>query len=619
MKFYFKSIFIFFLICRLLLLAAPPYRAQQPDLVEGLEILGSDKASLELIKKQEFVAKLPASRQAYAAYYDHSLPPFVTADCMLSAFQKIYEEGVAALVDANSAKLLILIDKLADNSQAGLATLPPPQTRMALEKNAAIFQVGAALLADNKPPEQQSDAVKSEIALINKANGSQASPVLGISLDYRRFQIPPELATSQTHSRLFRAMVWLDHWELNFGNEMEARQALLLMSEFVADERLSTFWAEIDAPADHLYGGSNLLTVARLLPVVKYILGRAPVSIAELTDLQVATFRRLVARINQNHSPFKLLGIRSGIEARIWRQLAVEEKVNSSDAIPATPAGFAIAALFGCARASKLINNRGAGRTGAALSKARELLFNWQINNGNTIYSRMADCYKALLSPPSDGRLPAFTASSAWQDRLLTTALSSWAGFHRTSLHPPKGGQLGGSAIKYREKFHGYVEPNREFFAALLSAANDLRDALAAGHLRVVQLDEFIKFNEMLERMVEKELAAIDFSEKEIDLLENFGERLARLNFIEGNFFDLAQEPDRLITIARPPAEAFTVDNSRFLTLYIVVTYRGSRYLCRGAVSTYYEYPVAGGAAECDCASGPPPLLPYQQSYILVQ
>lgn len=575
--------FIILFIC-LQLVCFPTYGqtpVNTPEII-GINVLQSDNQALNYINEKGFVAKAPVSKQIYYPYLSRTLPTYVTADSLLQTFQVIYQEAVVELEQANTDKILFLAKLLLDKTIAGLAANPSPEVKVALEHNLQALQLITTLLDSQDHTQNLLPVVNTELGLIECADSIELSPILGIKLDYSNFRVPKELTGKR--ARLFQTLTWLDYWQLHLDDDLSSRQALLLTLEFAVDERLLLLWKEIDEPFTYLFGESSGLSIEQITPTVKYIVGHNPLVISEIQDVHLKTFQRLVARVNTNNIAFKLFGKRTSLKEKL---LELPEMAKHHTRL-------SFIDLFSIP--VKVENAKNLGQ-----------ILDWQEQEPNTYFSQLLDCFKALLRPNLDGRLPKFSSNPAWQDRLSTTISASWAAQYLQVSAPLKSNMVRSGARAYQESFHGYVEPNKSFFASLLKLSRSLRDVLLKNRIFITELDEFISTNKILETMVEKQLANIDFSEKEIDLLENYGELLAKLSFIAGDYQHIDFDQSFIATINSK--KSYQVLAGLALTLYVVVPFHNKQYLCQGAISTYYELDNKGSGLQNF-------IMPYQYSYI---
>ncbi len=567
-----KDIKLLFILLICLQLIKIPVYGQEPNITQeqriiGLEILQSDNQLVEKIREKGFVIKPIENKQIYTPYLNPPIPIYVTADSMLQTFHTIYLESLSKIEEINSDKLLVLLKLLSERTLGGLAVGSPEKTHIALEKNFLALQLLIALLETQEPQSDLLPLVSAELALIKSADKIEQSPVLGVKVNYRQLIAPKGI--SEKRARLFRTLAWMDCWQLNLSNELEANQAFFLAQEFAVDERLLLFWKEIDLPFSYLFGTVNGLSIETIIPTIKHILGANPITIAEISDYHLKTFQRLTTRLNpdnQTNQTFKLFGKRATLKERLAEVFGEDLQITQIE----------FAKVFNLESAK--------GRN----LKLREALIAWQEKNPNSYPSHLVDCFRALLARKLDGRLPKFVSSDEWQNNLSTTVSVSWFVHQTLITAPEKSKTISGGSNRYHESFHGYVEPNTEFFFALGKMSDSLKAILIKMRIFTQELDEFINITKILDQIVRKQLGAIELSEGEIDLLENFGETIAKLNFVAGNYQAIDFDQSFIITL-KNGSKPFQVLVGRVLTLYVLITYRGKEYLCQRAVSTYSE------------------------------
>lgn len=560
---YIKLIIIFLISLQLIKL---PVYSQEPNLSQeiiGIETLQSDNVLINQLRDKGFIIKPVSSKQIYSPYVNSHLPIYVTADSVLQTFHTLYSESLVKVEEANTDKLVILLKLLLERTIGGLSIESQEKVHIALEKNLLALQLLVALLDKEKPSDLLPEVSK-ELALIESADKVQESPILGAKVNYQQLLAPKEF--SEKRARLFRALVWANNWQLNLNNELEANQAFLLIQEFAIDERLLAFYKEVDQPFSYLFGTFDGLSIESIIPTIKYILGSNPIPIAEISESHLKTFQRLAERINPENQPFKLFGKRVGLKERLAEAIGEDTQITQID----------FDKLFSL-KTSKGTN-----------LKLREVLLAWQQKNSQSYPSQLIDCFRALLVRKPDGRYQHFINTPEWQSNLNTTVNVSWLTHQQLITAPSKSKTVSGGSNRYHEDFHGYVEPNKEFFFALGKMSSNLRDNLIKLRIFIPELDEFVNITKILEKIVEKELSITELSEEEIDLLENFGEILAKLNFVAGNYNAVDLDQTFTLTV-KNGLKPYQILVGKVLTLYVVAHYRGKDYLCQGAISTYSE------------------------------
>lgn len=556
--------------------------SQQKSEIIGIEALGDNQAAITHINEQQFVA-IPtnSNNEVYAPYLEHKLPAYITADSMLRAFDILYQDSLLKLTEANHKKLKLLINLLIEKMTAGLTLLPPPATKSAIEKNLVIFQIAKALAGSKEDVGAISSipGFEEELRLIEQGEGATRSPVLSIPIDYQVFRIPTEFANDKTRVQFFRTKKWLEVASYGIEDEADACGVMLLVLDFAYDDKLIKLWQELNDSFTYFNGPGIDLSIKELVPITQYIFGRTLVSPAEISEAQFATFRRLALHIEKPAKSFRLFGLRAGVENRLINALTSNRSVqfNGLDFVNIFISGQLIKTGDKVSEGEKERLNR--------IRRAQNELIQ---NEENTHFNRLIRCFRTLLNPASDGRYPAFTESSSWQDRLKTSVLAVWASSHSLPQPAFRSNLIEPRSFAYRESFHGYIEPNPVFFEALVEMAEGMREQTLAAHLYLPIWEEFIQINRKLGRMVEKQLAGVDFAEDEIDLIENYGERLAQLCYVLGGYLAIppmglksvimGSEKNRIACTAGP-----------IHSLYVVVPFRGGHYLCLGATLAYSE------------------------------
>ncbi|MBI4853928.1 MAG: DUF3160 domain-containing protein [Acidobacteria bacterium] len=549
------------LLILLQLVISPIFAQNQNAEIIGLEVLQSDNQEvIAKIKEKGFALSLTSNKAIYSPYLNSPLPPYVTADSMLQTFHTLYRESVARIEEANADKLLTFLKLLAERTIGYLSIDIPEKNRIALERNLLVFQTLIALLEKN--PSKTLLLVKEELRLIETASKIEQSPILRIKIDYRQFILPKGI--SEKRAKLFQALTWAENWQLNLNDELSSNQTFLLLQDFAVDERLVLFWKEIDQPFSYLFGTISSLDIEKTIPIIKYILGANPITVREISEDHLKTFQRLAIRSNPGNQVFKLLGKRITLKEKLQESFGNDFNVSQLD----------FAKIF------KLEDTKNL--------KLRQTLLRWQMENPKNYLSELIGCFKALLYKKKDSNLPSFINTPEWENNLSTTISVSWLANQFIVTVPEKNNTVSEGSNRYNEDFHGYVEPNTEFFFALRKMSSTLQDTLIKMRIFISELDEFIKISSILEKIVIKELTATPLFEEEIDLLENFAEILAKVNFVVGNYQNADFDQSFILTL-KNGSKSSNIIGGKILNLYIAVPYKNKIYLCQGVVSTYFE------------------------------
>jgi hypothetical protein len=200
---------------------------------------------------------------------------------------------------------------------------------------------------------------------------------------------------------------------------------------------------------------------------------------------------------------------------------------------------------------------------------------------------------EALTGPPVE-QTPAFAKTTAYADKGLSTTLAAWASMrHSWALHAKQSVTFVGKHLY--EPLPGYVEPAPAFFTALRELVDKTLELLRPlPGLNVKRWDEFQKLVTTLSGMVDKELAGKPFSEDEIELLDRFGYRIAKLQGFKTNKLDYERWP-WMALIADVHSEMLSercleVGTGGAMPIYVIIEHKGVPQLLFGAVYSYYEF-----------------------------
>jgi hypothetical protein len=199
------------------------------------------------------------------------------------------------------------------------------------------------------------------------------------------------------------------------------------------------------------------------------------------------------------------------------------------------PRGLDVMALFGSKRAKEILKELGDTEYSDYEKKFSELKKEidslppdaWFQN----LYWNWLYVLKSLLGEFGEG-YQTFMQTKAWQDKELTTALSSWAELrHDTILYVKQSYTMAELGAGPEEPVVGYVEPVPEFYARLLTLTKmtneDLKKLVPEEELEKLKIEDTLnRFSEILTRLLEiskKELENKPLTEEEYYFIDDFG------------------------------------------------------------------------------------------------
>jgi len=201
------------------------------------------------------------------------------------------------------------------------------------------------------------------------------------------------------------------------------------------------------------------------------------------------------------------------------------------------PRGLDVMAVLGSTRAFQILNTEGDAAYENYTAQLTSLKENFSALNGTewnrNLYFSWVYTLQSLIQA-YDSRYPTFMNTTAWLDKELQTALSSWTELrHDTILYAkqsytpiletsvPPGPE---------EKPVGYVEPVPEFYARILALTTMTKTGLSALHvLNQTETTRLTSLETILNRLLNistDELEGKELSEADYSFIRNFGEQL---------------------------------------------------------------------------------------------
>jgi hypothetical protein len=270
-----------------------------------------------------------------------------------------------------------------------------------------------------------------------------------------------------------------------------------------------------------------------------------------LSDKDIEELKIQAKKLLEETKGFRLMGQRFTIDSWLFSEIVSPysgEYIGKKDPKPFTwvktdlgrevrgfPRGLDVMALFGSKRAKEILKELGDTEYSDYEKKFSELkkeidslpLDAWFQN----LYWNWLYVLRSLLGEFDEG-YQTFMQTKAWQDKELTTALSSWAELrHDTILYVKQSytiAELGGAP---EEPVVGYVEPVPEFYARLLTLSKmtnqGLNKLVPKEELEKLKIEDALnRFSEILTRLLEiskKELENKPLTEDEYYFIDNFG------------------------------------------------------------------------------------------------
>lgn len=469
------------------------------------EALGPEE--LAVLAKNGFVISdkqhYPGFFYGYTSIYADDLPVYVSADSILHAVHRSYDD---ILKTVESARLLSTLTAILDAMRTRLAAGSDGLAAATVKDVDLYLAVARALLTGDAPSVVAGGDAAQAGTFVTKAiaaAGAEDAMLFGqrAHFDFSQFKPRGHYVGDERLERYFRAMMWLGRTELpviavdeGTGATRFVRRALdaAVALRRLMDAASFDAWKTIDATLRAFVGEPDSMSppdVDRLLAD----LGVAdPTALAAVSDATIAQKiidggygqQSISSQIIINGTggtlplarSFLFLGQRYVVDSHVFSNV-VFDRVNHPPA-PArmlpNPLDVAYAALGNDQAVSLLADDLATHAYAPDLEAMRVLVGQYDGGFwGANLYNGWLGALRALspaaadLASPGSG-LPSVARSEAWGRRVLNAQLASWAELRHDTLLYAKQSYSGGIACEFPD---AYVEPYPAFFAALESYA----------------------------------------------------------------------------------------------------------------------------------------------------
>lgn len=633
------------------------YEPIAPDLSNVRTPFLLSKTQMQHLAQDGFVVSPGMEKEFFTVYekarYDN-VPIFVSSDALLHVYHLMFDKVLRQSETQHFIPLLQgLNTAMLAQADANYQTLKGSgDWEDAALRVVAFFGVGSKLLdANAQIPSYANDLVQAELALIDKANGMEKSPIfpgLTNGEDYTQYIPRGHYTKSEALKAYFKSMMWygrmtfrLKSQDPNVG-KAETRQALLvvyaLRNAQVNGKPALDAWADLYAPTVFFVGRSDDLTAVQYGDVVNYVYGRDATLQAVADEGKLEQFIDLANQLpppkilgivindtdeeTQATKGLRFMGQRFVPDAYIFRQL-IYRNVGTRENRRGLPKGLDLFAAMGSERAYQHLQEMG-DTNFENYSSQMDKMRTWLSGLGTpdwteTLYNSWIFSFYPLLEKPGDG-YPAFMRSQAWQDKQLNTALGSWAELkHDTILYAKQvyAEMGGGPPPPPPLPPKGYVEPVPLFYARLAALTAMTRKGLESrGLLDDADKEGLTSLENLvtaLQVMAGKELRGEALTPDEFERIRFVGGELEKLTILAADaeapaegvppapVLDQDQQAAVVADVATDPGAAngpqvLEVGVGRINEIYVVtpiVDTDGSKYLqiAQGGVFAYYEFP----------------------------
>src|SRR5512133_364115 len=467
---------------------------------KGMDLVQASRLALNDNEKDLLAANglVISSRQQFASFahgyktiYAEDLPVYVSADSILEAAHRTFD---SLLKQTEELALINELTQLLDGLRTKLAE---SNMDRAVAKDADLYlTVAASLLAKQTlAPVAGADSTQAAALLkcATAAEGHETVTLFGVEREEDCSQFAPRghYTDSTLLERYFKAMMWLGRVDLRLvetqgdGTQVFHRRqfdAAVALRELMDDASLK-LWEHIDATIGAYVGEHDSMTPKDLDGLMKTLGVTSLSDSARLTDQEIIDelarggwgAQRIASRIiiKDVDGPtlpldrsFLLFGQRFTVDSLTFVNVTHDRVENR---MMPKPLDAAFAALGNDAALPLLSSEFTNAAYVQGLAKTRALVDAHESSYWEgSIYTRWLGSLRSL-SPTNDNTLPSVTKTSAWQNRILSTQLGSWAELrHDTILYAKQSYSVGVSC----EFPDAYVDPYPEFYAKLGTLAD---------------------------------------------------------------------------------------------------------------------------------------------------
>jgi hypothetical protein len=643
----------------------------------------TDEAALEKLKENGFVVisnPYNPKEEDITVMYDRlgreGQLIFITSDTLLHLYHVQFDDSMSQVEQNELYDLLWELDKALLNASVEDYNRVSGEEKEAARRNAAYFAVALSLL---QPEEEQikeikdpydpeagtyfdpaakekyqfevpvfvKDEVKAELALIEKQEGFETSPIFLYEEDYSQYVPRGHYTRSEKLQNYFRAFMWHGRMSMLLKGkliqaedpEKESRiqtiQASLITSRLEDNPDLLQKWDRIYAITAFYVGVSDDLGPYEYMEAMETVFGSGSrnfnaTTIGEL-KVELAGYRspeiyggtgsgthELILTAEQadelleDTKGFRFMGQRFIPDSYIFFRLTgpyTKDYTGDQEQVPFTyrdseygnnrgfPRGLDAMALLGSERAVYWLdelNDSSYKNYSLRYGELDSEFSNFSAADWNrNLYWSWLYTLQPLMNDYGEG-YPTFMQTDAWQDKELSTSLASWTELrHDTILYAKQSYGIEDSLPVFGDKTVGYVEPVPEHYNRLLALTRMTADGLE----ELDALDEdtgrnFESLESVLEKLIEiseKELENKELTEEDKLYIFKFGEIIKTSVSVD----EEARKTTLVADVHTEPNDELVLEEGAGYVDMVIVAYKvpdGRVFLAAGPVMSYYEF-----------------------------
>jgi hypothetical protein len=491
---------------------APTYDAES---LQGLSLiqastLALNDAELSALTSKGFVVSdrqsFPSFAYGYQNIYADDLPVYISADSILDAIHRSYEDILKSL------ELELLSTELSDllaGMRARLGSGVGAELGEDAVRDTDVFLTVAASLATGQLQQAGAGGDQALIEKLVKAaeahEGWQQPTLFGVMRDEDFSQYEPRghYADEPALQRYFRAMMWLGRIDFRLletqsdGTQVFRRRQLegtLLLNELV-DAQLKPHFESIDSTLQAFVGEPDYMVLGQVPALLEALGVTSAAAVAQVPDETIVAAilsggfgtQRISSHIMINglhgagtlplSASFALMGQRYVVDSHVFSNVVFDRVAGGKvKRMMPSPLDVGFAALGNNQAAQLLAPELESYAYAPDLGAMRVLVDDhprefWQKN----LYNLWLDSLRALAPAAEvNVELPAVAQSEPWSRRLLGAQLASWAQLRHDTILYAKQSYTGGVSCEFPD---AYVDPYPELYARI-QAYGELGESL---------------------------------------------------------------------------------------------------------------------------------------------
>ncbi len=552
---------------------------------------------------------------AYGGSPYEGWPVFVTTDAAYHVWHLGFDKVLRSLeTEVLLPELEQLVAQTLKAAHAQTTELAGSPLADAAARAEQLYQVAAAELGQTVT---LGTLARQEKALVDEhSEPFKQSPITGAVTDYSLFGPRGHYTRSEALSRYFVAMSVLGQasFRLPPGGDLDAtRIALLASRPLVADPARVSLWKSLYEPTAFLVGYADDYTPLEVQAAARTATSAGlddPTAFASddvVRKMVAALTSKRPVKVNPEDASVRLMGTRFVLDSFMMDQL-IWPNVGTDVKKRLLPSALDVAAALGSQAAHDALEATGA--TEYANYETQLAALTQQVADrpgadwGGTVYDAWLYALQPVFARHGTA-YPDFMRSPAWGAENLQSGLGSYAQLkHDTILYTKQAMAEGGDG--HLAPRRNWVEPDPVTFLRLQAAVDLMRDGLTARKLATAEqtrlLTDIGELFAFLARIASDELAGKPIADDDNSRLTHIGETLEAMWRRTADLSSSGAEADAdldsalIADIASGPVQVLEVGTGRFDELYVLVPDDAGRFqVARGAVFSYYEFPVPAG------------------------